>query len=215
MQRDNQANARNLAALEAAIAAELATSRTMTLAVASAPSPNELRSTVEAWLHDWTDYHTAQATNPILKAALPVAASQVSSLRVAAAVWHLHQTEWTQPHTTPLTPAPEAEPAAQARIRAVPPLGKFAPVEIEVDGKPVRVAACVNDVLWDIANGTRRLKFRPETYRKLRAVVPWLAGVLKRDHGAKVLSNRHTYDVPDEALNAVDGTSSGTTAHTA
>lgn len=94
---------------------------------------------------------------------------------------------------------------ACARVKAVPPMGKYAPVEIEIDGKPVQVAACVNDVLWDIANGRRRVKFRPETLRKLRAAVPWVADALRRDHAAKVLSNRHTYNVPTDLLRLIDG----------
>lgn len=217
MHSDKQTQARNLAALEAAIAQELTTSRTMTLAVGSAPDSGRLTPTVEAWLHDWQDYHAGHEANPILKACLPVAINQVSPQRIAAAVWHLTRHEWsigteaTTPHTKPHTPAPKAS----ARVRASEPAGKYAPVEVEIEGAAVTVPACVAEVLWDIAHGAKRLKFRPETMRKLREFVPFVADGLRRDHGAKVLSNKHTYDVPDEVLRMVDGTNCGTRATTA
>lgn len=218
---NQQDKARHLAALEAALAAELTSTRTMMLAVASTHSPTQLEAAVSAWVQDWKDYHISTTSNPIARAAIPVAVDHVSAQRVAAAVWHLQHQQWEnepaqpQTHTEPHTPAAKAAPSAMARVRAVPPEGKYAPVEIEIDGSHVRVAACVNDVLWDIANGKKRLKFRPETLRKLRQCVPWVADALKRDHSAKVLSNRHTYEVPDSLTTAVDGTSSGTSARTA
>lgn len=226
MRPDKQDQARNLAALEAAIAGELTTSRTMTLAVSSAPDSNALTPTVEAWLHDWREYHAGQPHGQILKACLPVAIDQVSPQRIAAAVWHLTQQEWdagtrtnpdepATPHTTAHTPAMQAAPASHARIRASQPAGKYAPVTVEIDGERVTVPACVGEVLWDIATGVRRLKFRPETMRKLRQFTPWLAAELRRDHGAKVLSNKHTYDVPAEVARLVDGTKPGTRASTA
>lgn len=91
------------------------------------------------------------------------------------------------------------------RIKAVPLAGKYAPVTVEVDGQPVTVAACVAEVLWDIACGVTRVKFRPETMRKLREVAPWIAEALQRDYKAQVLSNKHTYTVPAEVTRMVDG----------
>lgn len=120
-----------------------------------------------------------------------------------------------RPASTTPAPAPHAdsrpvepvEPPRQVppRVRVAQPQGKYAPVSAEIDGERVTVPACVGEVLWDIAAGVRRLKFRPETMRKLRQFTPWLAAELRRDHGAKVLSNKHTYDVPAEVARAVDG----------
>lgn len=90
------------------------------------------------------------------------------------------------------------------RIKAAPLNGKYERVQVLIDGQPVTVAACVAEVLWDIACGVTRLKFRPETLRKLREVAPWLAAALQRDYEARVLSNKHTYIVPAEVTRQVD-----------
>lgn len=201
---DKQTQARNLAALEAAIAQELTTSRTMTLAVGSAPDSGRLTPTVEAWLHDWQDYHAGHEANPILKACLPVAINQVSPQRIAAAVWHLTRQEWnasteaTTPHTKPHTPAPQEA----ARV-VVAPGSKFARAEIMVDGEPITVAGCVADVLRRLGNGENRLRLRPETIRKLREALPWVAAMLRRDHDAKVISNQHVYHADGHAVELI------------
>lgn len=218
MRPDKPTQARNLAALEAALAHELTRTQTMALAAAAATTTEAFTPTVAAWIADWTEYHRQQATNTVARAALAVAIDQVNPQRVAAAVWHLHRDEWSAAEAPPAhQPAPRTPttPHTPARIKASQPAGKYAPVQVEVDGQPVTVAACVAEVLWDIAGGVRRLKFRPETMRKLREVAPWLADQLSRDHDAKVLANRHTYDVPADLARLVDGTNSGTRTATA
>lgn len=107
------------------------------------------------------------------------------------------------PQPCPPADAPSAE-KPRARVVVPPYVGKYAPQTCLVDGAPVVLPACVTDVLRDVAAGVTRLKFRPETMRKLRESLPWLACQLERDHGAKVLGNRHTYTVPDKLLTLVD-----------
>jgi hypothetical protein len=118
-----------------------------------------------------------------------------------------------RPSTSP-APARQAEPepiAPADKAVSVPPrvvvpsyAGKYAPQACLVDGARVILPACVTDVLRSIAAGVTRLKFRPETMRKLRESLPWLACQLERDRAAKVLANRHTYTVPASLLPLID-----------
>lgn len=116
-----------------------------------------------------------------------------------------------KPLTTPAPPAdaPEPEPERKSRSRILVPDGgsKYARQVLDVDGEPVEVAGCVADLLRDIAAGARRVRTRPETVRKLQDVLPWVAAQLERDYSAKVISNRHVYNIPASLVHQVEGCS--------
>ncbi len=200
---DKQEHLRALATLEAALAAELTGTRTMMLAVAAAPHTTDLEPTVAAWISDWQDFHLTQTQNPVLKAALPVAINQVSTQRVAAAVWHFHRREWQQdaekihellsarePADTPGTPG--------SLLVSLPPhISPKRPATIAVNGVKRQVAACVATTLANIRDG--RVRMRPETLRKLPED---LARCFVRDSEQKAIAKFVWYHVRDLQVSA-------------
>lgn len=194
---DKQTQARNLAALEAAIAQELTTSRTMTLAVGSAPDSGRLTPTVEAWLHDWQDYHAGREPNPILKACLPVAINQVSPQRIAAAVWHLTRQEWDSGTDTD-APA-ELQPAAPGALAIQCPESPHPKhkSQIVVNGQMRTVPARLACVLAEIAGGATVVKYRPETAESMQELVPEIVSGLTRDWTRKVIGKHASYAVAE------------------
>lgn len=212
---NQQDKARHLAGLEAALAAELTSTRTMTIAVASVASPRDLEPAVGAWIADWTEYHSDRADSVVIKHALKVAVDQVNARRVTDAVWHHHHSEWSEIETGT---AP-AKAAADAGLHVVVPgnVPRTLPVEISVNGNPRTVPAVCARALLDVALGQDPVRFRIETQGKLIEHVPEVVPHFVRDSDLKIVSKRIAWR-PTAALRTAvridPGTLAGTEADT-
>ncbi|MBK8205319.1 MAG: hypothetical protein IPK87_00870 [Planctomycetes bacterium] len=211
MDGNQEEKARQLAALEASLAAELTRTRTMMLAAASVARPAELEAAVSAWISDWAEYHTSLTENAILRDIIPVAISRVSVQRVAATVWTRYQHEWVEETAVELRCAVGAEVSREPGICPVQlvPIhlpARFSlrlPVRIQLGEDMRKVPPSVARALQEIAEGAELVRFRKETHTAILGALPELAPHLVRLDDRKVIANKHVYRPSDELRRAI------------
>lgn len=186
--------ARQLADLEAAFVSEMLGLESLRLVAAKAEHIEDLQPHVEGWLSDWRDYHARNGHTPLIKAALTVALQRVEPYRVTAAIWTFHRTNSPANSANLANPAPQTAPAG-ARVVLAPAGSRFGTCEAMIDGQLASLPGTVAQALRDIASGQSQIRLRLETWRKLAALMPWLADHLRRNDDLKAKDRKSAYEV--------------------